>query len=191
MNLVKQPSLETLLCDTGSTNRDVFSPATPFACLIALSTPPVTKVKGAFSSTHFCLVVCVTTKTGTSKGCLPCHPFAISKVLRPITKAPIVLTDSRRWLALAAETLETISPLGQKNSVSPLEYHLNSRSPPSPKGFSGPSFGPARNPSSDIHNDTTTFPIFNLHACLHYDAANFPARRRLNLRDDNFEAGRI
>src|SRR4030095_6968676 len=35
-------------------------------------------------------------------------------------------------------------------SVSPLKYQLKSASPPSPRPFSGLSFGPATKPSSDI-----------------------------------------
>src|SRR5688572_12712900 len=39
---------------------------------------------------------------------------------------------------------------GRGRGVSPLLYHANRRSPPSPSGFCGLSFGPATKPSSDI-----------------------------------------
>src|SRR5207244_2973384 len=75
--------------------------------------------------------------------------------------APILPHSSRNTSALARETLNTMSVPGSGKSVSPLPYHLKSRSPPSPNGCSGLSFGPATNPSSDIDNSATTFPILH------------------------------
>ena len=60
----------------------------------------------------------------------------MSKVLRPVTPAPIIDQGSRRSSALAREILNTISVPCSGKSVSPLEYHLKSRSPPSPRGLS-------------------------------------------------------
>src|SRR5215204_554161 len=119
-----------------------FSPATAFACSMALSRPSVTNVNGDPSETHSCRTAWVTTKTGTSKGCLPPHPLVSSNVLRPVTNAPVVLRVSRRSSALSGETLNTISVLGSLYSVSPPKYHAKSRSPPSPRGASGPNDGP-------------------------------------------------
>src|SRR5919107_3555074 len=138
------------------------SPATAFACSMALSRPSVTNVNGDPSETSSCGTVWVTTKTGTSKGCLPPHPLVRSNVLRPVTNAPVVLRVSRRSSALSGETLNTISVLGSLYSVSPPEYHAKSRSPPSPRGASGPSFGPAINPSSDVECPVRTLPMFVL-----------------------------
>src|SRR5215210_4929582 len=104
----------------------------------------------------------VTTKVGTPKGGLPPHPLVMSNVLRPVTNAPILVCASRRSSALCGETPNTISVPGSLYSVSPLEYHAKSRSPPSPSGDPGPSFGPAMKPSSDIDNPVETFPMFML-----------------------------
>jgi hypothetical protein len=57
------------------------------------------------------------------------------------------------------ETLSTGVPSEIEISVSPLKYQLKSASPPSPKPFSGPSFGPATKPSSDTVMLKTTFPM--------------------------------
>src|SRR5215208_7169976 len=46
--------------------------------------------------------------------------------------------------------------------MSPLEYQSKSRIPPSPSGCSGPSFGPAMNPSSDIVSPEVTLPMSTL-----------------------------
>ncbi len=69
-----------------------------------------------------------------AQGGMPPHPLVMSNVLRPVTNAPILLCASRRSSALAGETLNTISVPGSLYSVSPLEYHLKSRSPPLPSG---------------------------------------------------------
>ena len=97
-----------------------------------------------------------------AQGGLPPHPLVMSNVLRPVTNAPILLCASRRSSALCGETMNTISVPGSLYSVSPREYHAKSRSPPSPRGRSGPSFGPAMKPSSDIDNPVETFPMFVL-----------------------------
>ena len=47
-----------------------------------------------------------------AQGGLPPRPLAMSNVLRPCTKAPIVLCTSRRSSALIGETLNTISVPG-------------------------------------------------------------------------------
>src|SRR6185503_18114828 len=83
----------------------------------------------------------------------------MSKVLRPVTDAPIFIHDGRRNSALAREILNTMSVPGSGKSVSPLEYHLKRASPPSPKPLSGPSFGPVIKPSRDIDNSKTTLLI--------------------------------
>jgi hypothetical protein len=94
-----------------------------------------------------------------AQGGLPPHPLVMSNVLRPVTNAPILLCASRRSPALCGEIMNTISVPGNLYSVSPLEYHAKSRSPPSPRGCSGPSFGPAMKPSSDIESPVATFPM--------------------------------
>src|SRR5215218_6187799 len=99
---------------------------------------------------------------GYAQGGLPPHPLVISNVLRPVTNAPILLCASRRSSTLCGETLTTISVPGSLYSVSPPEYHAKSRSPPSPRGDPGPSFGPAMKPSSDIDNPVETIPMFVL-----------------------------
>jgi hypothetical protein len=53
----------------------------------------------------------------------------------------------------------TISVPGSRYSVSPPKYQPKSRSPPSPMGASGPSLGPAINPSSDVECPVRTFPM--------------------------------
>src|SRR5262245_10072936 len=83
----------------------------------------------------------------------------MSNVLRPDTSAPTLLYCSRIIAALAAETLDVIVLLGTTNSVSPAEYQAKSRIPPSPSGCSGPSFGPAMKPSSDMVRLVVTLPI--------------------------------
>src|SRR5688572_12672146 len=95
-------------------------------------------------------------------GCLPPQPFVISNVLRPVTIAPIVVNTPRSISAASDETSNVISPLGTTKSVSPLEYQSKSRIPPSPRGCSGPSFGPAMNPSSDIVSPEVTLPMSTL-----------------------------
>jgi hypothetical protein len=50
------------------------SPAAAFACATALWRPSLTNVKGDPSDTHSGEALWVTTKTGTSNGCLPPHP---------------------------------------------------------------------------------------------------------------------
>ncbi len=80
----------------------IFAPATKtfrslatfMAFSIALSTPSVTKVNGAPSWGHSRGTVCVTTKTGMSKGWRPPHPLLTSNDLRPSTSAPVVRTIS-------------------------------------------------------------------------------------------------
>jgi hypothetical protein len=93
-----------------------------------------------------------------TQGGLPPHPLVMSNVLRPVTNAPILLCAFRRSSALTGETLNTISVPGNLYSVSPPEYQAKSRSPPSPSGDSGPSFGPAMKPSSDIESPVETLP---------------------------------
>jgi hypothetical protein len=97
-----------------------------------------------------------------TQGGLPPQPLAMSNVLRPVTNAPILPCASRSSSALCGETSNTISVPGSTYSVSPPEYHAKSRSPPSPRGRSPPSFGPAMKPSSDIDNPVDTFPMFVL-----------------------------
>src|SRR5215217_6354653 len=144
------------------------SPATAFACSRALSTPSVTNVNGDPWSTHAGGAELLTTKTGTSKGCLPPHPWVRSKVRRPNTNAPVISRVSRRNSAVWAETLKTMSVPGSRYSVSPAPYHATSRSPPCPMGASGPSFGPLINPSSETASPVRTFPMFVLLPhCLH------------------------
>src|SRR5574341_1325967 len=126
---------------------------------MALSTPSVTNVNGDPSLTHSRGTVWVTIKAGDPGGCPP-QPRAISKVLRPHTPAPYVAIAALRSLALCGETLSSGEPLPTEISVLPLKYQLKSRSPPSPKPFSGPSFGPATKPSSDIVMLKVTFPMF-------------------------------
>src|SRR5215216_3753863 len=92
-------------------------------------------------------------------GCLPPQPFVMSNVLRPVTIAPIEENASCSISAAWDETLNVISPLGATKSVSPLEYQSKRRIPPSPSGCSGPSFGPAMNPSSDIVSPEVTLPM--------------------------------
>src|SRR5215207_4528013 len=95
-------------------------------------------------------------------GCLPPQPFVMSNVLRPVTIAPIEENASCSISAAWDETLNVISPLGATKSVSPLEYQSKSRIPPSPKGCSSPSFGPAIIPSSDIVSPEVTLPMSTL-----------------------------
>jgi hypothetical protein len=85
--------------------------------------------------------------------------LAMSNVLRPVTNAPILSFTSRRSSTLWGEILKTIPVPGISYSVSPPEYHSKSSSPPSPRGLSGPSSGPAIKPSSDIVSPTATLPI--------------------------------
>src|SRR6476620_6291158 len=125
---------------------------------MALSTPSVTKMNGDPSVAHSCGTVWVTTKLGVPGGWPP-QPCAISKVLRPHTPAPYLANASFRTSALCGDTLSTIWPSEIGTSVLPLKYHVNSWSPPSPSPFSGPSFGPATNPSSDTVMLNTTFPM--------------------------------
>src|SRR5215211_9179668 len=61
-----------------------------------------------------------------------------------------------------AETLKTMSVPGSRYSVSPPPYQAKSRSPPSPMGAAGPSFGPLMNPSSETASPVRTFPMFDL-----------------------------
>src|SRR3712207_3023867 len=63
--------------------------------------------------------------------------------------------------------MNTISVPGNLYSVSPLEYHAKSRSPPSPSGDPGPSLDPALKPSSDIESPVVTFPMFALLSLTH------------------------
>src|SRR5215216_1585436 len=126
---------------------------------MALSRPSATKVNGDPSETHCGETVWLTTKTGTSKGCLPPYPLVRSNVLRPVTNAPVVVRVWRSSSAVCGETLNTISVPGSLYSVSPAEYHAKSRSPPSPMGASGPSLGPAIKPSSDVECPVRTFPM--------------------------------
>src|SRR5215218_5672633 len=86
----------------------------------------------------------------------------MSNVLRPVTIAPIEENTSCSISAAWDETLTVIPPLGTTYSVSPLEYQSKSRIPPSPSGCSGPSFGPAMNPSSDIVSPEVTMPTSTL-----------------------------
>src|SRR6266545_6180182 len=125
---------------------------------MALSTPSVTKVNGDPSLTHSCGTVWVTIKQGVMGG-WPLQAPVISNVLRPHTSAPVVLIASSRSSALCGETLSTILPSEIGISVLPLKYQLKSWSPPSPKPFSGLSFGPATKPSSDMVMLKTTFPM--------------------------------
>src|SRR6266496_6868672 len=125
---------------------------------MALSTPSVTKVNGDPSLAHSGGTLWVTIKQGDPGGWPP-QALAISKVLRPHTPAPYVPIASLRISALCDETLSTMLPSEIGTSVSPLMYHVKSRSPPSPKPFSGPSFGPATKPSSDTVMLKTTFPM--------------------------------
>src|SRR3712207_3172353 len=136
----RSPALMHRCTRLAPTTPTSLSPATAFACSTALSRPSVTNVNGDSSESHSCGTVWVTTKTGTSKGCLPPHPLVRSNVLRPVTKAPVVLCVSRRSSALSGETLNTTSVPGSLYSVSPPEYHAKSCSPPSPRGASRPSF---------------------------------------------------
>jgi hypothetical protein len=86
-------------------------------------------------------------------------PTLRSNVRRPNTNAPVVLRVSARYSAVCAETMKTTSLPGSLYSVSPAEYHANSFSPPTPIGASGPSFGPAINPSSETESPVRTFPM--------------------------------
>src|SRR5215211_1060612 len=86
----------------------------------------------------------------------------MSNVLRPVTIAAIQENASCRISAAWDETLNVIPRLGTTESVSPLEYQSKSRIPPSPSGCSGPSFGPAMNPSSDIVSPEVTLPMYTL-----------------------------
>src|SRR5689334_8174046 len=138
------------------------SPATACACSRALTSPSVTNLNGDPSSTHSGGTELLTTKTGTSKGCLPPHPWVRSNVLRPNTNAPVVSRVSRRNSAVCGETLKTMSVPGSRYSVSPAPYQAKSRSPPTPMGASGPSFGPLINPSSETASPVRTFPMFVL-----------------------------
>src|SRR3712207_4630485 len=95
-------------------------------------------------------------------GCLPPQPFVMSNVLRPVTMAPIESNAPRSISAAWDETSNVISPLGTTKSVSPLEYQSKSRIPRSPRGCSGPSVGPAMNPSSDIVSPEVTLPMATL-----------------------------
>ena len=80
------------------------------------------------------------------------------------TNAPVVSRGSRRNSAVGAETLKTMSVSGSRYSVSPAPYQATSRSPPTPMGASGPSFGPLINPSSETASPVRTFPMFVLHS---------------------------
>src|SRR5205085_6987085 len=94
-------------------------------------------------------------------------PRVRSNVLRPVTKAPVVVLVSRRYSAVCGATLNTISVPGSLYSVSPPMYHAKSRSPPLPIGASGPSFGPAINPSSDVACPVRTFPMASFSYSVH------------------------
>src|SRR5262245_59835401 len=95
-------------------------------------------------------------------GGFPPQACAISNVLRPHTPAPSLLNASFINSALCFETLSGGTPSDIKTSVSPLKYQLNRPSPPSPRPFSGPSFGPATKPSSDMVILNVTFPMVML-----------------------------
>src|SRR5436305_1216969 len=110
------------------------SPAKAVACATALSSPSVTNVNGDPSKTQSCRTELLTTKTGTSNGCLPPQPLVRSKVLRPNTKAPVVLRVSSRYSAVCGETMKIMSLPGSLYSVSPAPYHAKSLSPPTPMG---------------------------------------------------------
>src|SRR5262245_3142280 len=110
------------------------SPTAALACLIALSTPSVTKMNGDPSCIHSFGGLCVTTKHGDPGG-VPPHAPAMSNILRPQIIAPMDLIPSRKCSALSLEIFIGGAPGISSISVSPLEYHRNSASPPSPNGF--------------------------------------------------------
>jgi hypothetical protein len=162
MYLVKKPRPDALLRDAGGAHSDVLVARDRFRLLDdaldalrdererrSLVDPFLWKGMGDDEGRY-------------AQGGLPPHPLVISNVLRPVTNAPILLCASRRSSALCGETINTISVPGSLYSVSPPEYHAKSRSPSSPRGDPGPSFGPAMKPSSDIDNPVETFPMFVL-----------------------------
>ena len=71
----------------------------------------------------------------------------MSKVLRPVTNAPILMCASRSSSALWVETSNSISVPGNLYSVSPAEYHKEPLAALT-SGDPGPSLGPAMKPSS-------------------------------------------
>src|SRR5262245_10020508 len=136
----------------------VWAPCTPtdfgwaadLAWATALSMPSVTNWtvepgRGQPSGTWW-----VTTNAGTSHGCSPSQPPALSNVRRPVSMAPISAIKPLTWPALAAETRNVMSDLllGIEISTSAEKYQS--------KTSSTPSSGSATNPSSDIDMIATT-----------------------------------
>ncbi len=160
--LVKKPDLEALLHQVPAPHADVLVTRGRFRLPTALSRPSVTNVKGDPSLTHSCGTELVRTKTGTPKGCPPPHPWVRSNVLRPDTNAPVVRRVSARYSAVCGETMNTISVQAACIRCRQPMYQAKSRSPPTPIGASGPSFGPAINPSSDIACPVRTFPMASI-----------------------------
>jgi hypothetical protein len=162
VDLVQESRSDALLHDAGGAHADVLVPGDRFGLLEGAFESVGDDLNGDPWSTHAGGTELLTTKTGTSKGCLPPHPLVRSKVLRPNTNAPVVSRVWRRNSAVGAETWKTMSVPGSRYSVSPAPYHAKSRSPPTPMGASGLSFGPLMNPSSETARPVRTFPMLVL-----------------------------
>jgi hypothetical protein len=77
----------------------------------------------------------------------------LSNTRLPITAAPTWARDARKT-SVWGPVRSWRSPQSPRPAI-----HSWSRSPSSPSGLSGPSFGPVENPSSDIDMSAITFPM--------------------------------
>ena len=93
-------------------------------------------------------------KNGAPAGWCPPHPLAMSKVRRPVMTAPQANSSSATARLAGGGQKRSSGPTGSLPAV----HHSKRRPPPSPSGLSGPSLGPAMNPSIDIESATTTLP---------------------------------
>jgi hypothetical protein len=157
--LIEEPGLYALLHDARGTHADVL-----------VTCNRLRLVQGAFESVgdererRSFVDPVLWNRSGNNKDRYVQGVFAtppMGKVKCPSTKhqRPVVLRVSARYSAVCAETMKTMSLPGSLYSVSPAEYHANSFSPPTPIGASGPSFGPAINPSSETESPVRTFPM--------------------------------
>src|SRR5919197_4543698 len=147
------------------------APLTP----TSLPPPSVTNVNGEPAFAHWGGTLWVTTLVGSPPGGFPPHAPARSNVLRPTSVAPVVVHVSRRRSALARETLNPYSSVGdRRNSVSPAATHAWIRSTWS--------FGPATKPSSDMPMNAMTLPTAALTPRAR--PRDNAARRDEHVRDD-------
>ena len=137
------------LHDARGTRATCLSPATAFAWSKALSSPSVTNVNGDPWYTQSCGTNLVTTKTGTSKGCLPPHPRVRSNVRRP-NPTLRSFCASRQGPRRSAPDHEDHVASREPVLVSPAEYHAHSFLAADTHRCFGASFGPAINPSMKL-----------------------------------------